>query len=103
MMSPAAREELTRTPTIFARQFARRSRLVRTMAYLLLCGFTLSPLAWVSVPRLVDYPNHLARMWILLQNGKIPELADNYIVHWRLLPNLAMDLVVPLLAQIMPI
>src|SRR6202023_2867317 len=41
--------------------------------------------------------------WILLNDGQIPELADNYVVHWRLLPNLAMDLVVPLLAHIVPI
>ena len=72
-------------------------------ASLVLVPLTLSPLLWASVPPLVDYPNHLTRMWILAQNGAVPELAQNYVVAWRLLPNLAMDLVVPALAQIMPL
>jgi hypothetical protein len=103
MTSPAIQGELARTPAMSARQTGLWRRLGCAAAYLILCGFTLSPLLWVSVPRLVDYPNHLARMWILLNDGQIPELADNYVVHWRLLPNLAMDLVVPLLAHIVPI
>ncbi len=72
-------------------------------ASLVLVPLALSPLLWASVPPLVDYPDHLARMWILAQNGAIAELASNYVVAWRLLPNLAMDLVVPALAQIMPL
>jgi hypothetical protein len=72
-------------------------------AALVLVPLTLSPLLCASVPPLVDYPNHLARMWILAQNGAVPELAQNYVVAWRLLPNLAMDLVVPALAQSMPL
>jgi hypothetical protein len=75
----------------------------RRLATLGLVGLTLSPLLWATVPPLVDYPNHLARMWILAQNGALPELASNYSVAWRLLPNLGMDLVVPALAQIMPV
>src|SRR5437667_8554931 len=77
---------------------------VRSMfVVLVLVCLTLSPLLWAAVPPLVDYPNHLARMWILAQNGTVPELAQNYVVAWRLLPNLAMDLIVPALAQIMPL
>lgn len=71
--------------------------------YLLLGALTLAPLLCATVPPLVDYPNHLARMWILLHARDIPALAQNYVVHWRLLPNLAMDLIVPALAQIMPL
>ncbi|HKX07161.1 MAG TPA: hypothetical protein VJN67_03175 [Stellaceae bacterium] len=72
-------------------------------AYLVLVTLALSPLYWASVPPLVDYPNHLARMWILAQNGALPELASNYSVDWRVLPDLAMDLVVPPLTQILPL
>ena len=64
---------------------------------------TLSPLLWVRVPPLVDYPNHLARMWILVHSNEIPELASNYTVHWRILPDLAIDLVVSLLSWVMPV
>lgn len=69
----------------------------------MLIATALSPLLWADVPPLVDYPNHLARMWILFQGGRIPELTSNYLVQWRLLPNLAIDLVVPALTQIMPL
>ena len=72
-------------------------------AYVVLGAFTLSPLLWATVPPLVDYPDHLARMWVLLHAKGIPALASNYVVDWRLLPNLAMDLVVPALAQLMPL
>ncbi len=68
-----------------------------------LAAATLSPLLWASVPPLVDYPNHLARMWILVHRTEIPELARNYVVHWRLLPDMAMDFVVPALALAMPV
>jgi len=77
--------------------------LGRVAVCLALVGLTLSPLLWAAVPPLVDYPNHLARMWILVQNGARPELASNYAVAWRLLPNLGMDLVVPALAQVTPL
>jgi hypothetical protein len=61
---------------------------------------TLSPLLWARVPALVDYPNHLARMWILVHGRDIPALASNYVAHWRLIPDLAMDLIVPPLAHL---
>ena len=56
----------------------------------------LSPLLFAAVPPLVDYPNYLARMAILAA----PEASLNYVVHWRPIPNLAMDLIVPPLAPI---
>jgi len=71
--------------------------------YVGLAAVTLSPLLWASVPPLVDYPNHLARIWILLHRTDIPELARHYVVHWRILPDLAMDFVVPVLSTMMPV
>ena len=68
--------------------------------YLVLGACTLSPLLWVRVPPLVDLPSHLARMWILVHSGEIPALARNYAVHWRLLPDLAMDLIVPVVSTV---
>jgi hypothetical protein len=71
--------------------------------YVVLSAAMLSPLLWASVPALVDYPNHLARMWILVHRTDIPELARDYVVHWRILPDLAMDLVVPALSRVIPV
>ena len=42
-------------------------------------------------------------MWILVHGAEIPELARNYTVHWRLLPDLAMDLIVPVLSTMMTV
>ena len=77
----------------------RPPRGILVAIHVLLIGFTLSPLLWVSVPPLVDYPNHLARMSILAHADQTSGVAQNYIPNWRLLPNLAMDLVVPALAR----
>lgn len=71
--------------------------------YLILGAAVLAPLLEAEVPPLVDYPDHLARMWILVNGTAIPDLARNYVVHWRVLPDLAMDLVVPLLSLAMPV
>jgi hypothetical protein len=73
------------------------------LLYLLSGAAVLSPLLWAKIPPLVDYPNHLARMWILVHRGDIAELAQNYVLHWRILPDLAMDCVVPALSQLMPV
>jgi hypothetical protein len=50
---------------------------------------------------LFDYPNHLARMHVLAQGSD--GLQRYYLVSWRPLPNLAMDLIVPPLAAVMPL
>jgi hypothetical protein len=50
------------------------------------------------LPPLFDYPNHLARMHVLNEGGN-----QFYAVHWEPLPNLAQDLIVPPLAQLMPL
>jgi hypothetical protein len=55
-----------------------------------------------SLP-LFDYPNHLARMYLLDALPASASLQQYYAIHWRPLPNLAMDLTVPWLAQVLPL
>ena len=57
----------------------------------------------VQVPGLGDYLNHLARMHVLVGIAHSADLQRYYQVHWTPIPYLAMDAVVPLLAQILPI
>jgi hypothetical protein len=71
--------------------------------YAALTAIALYPVFSVTVPPLVDYPNHLARMHILAHWDNVPELQRNYVTDWKLHPNMAMDLIVPLLAKVMPI
>ena len=70
---------------------------------MLLLVLALIPLASVRVPPLLDYPNHLARMHILLDAGRSADLTRAYEIRWSLLPNLAMDAVVPWLGEILPL
>lgn len=62
----------------------------------------LLPTLLVEIPALVDYPNHLARMSILARDGT-PAAHPYYQVTWALYPNLAMDLIVPMLARWMDV
>jgi hypothetical protein len=75
------------------RAFPARAALALVLAVLLL------PLALAEVPPLLDYPNHLARAVILA--GQAPELATYYAADWRLLPNLAFDLLMLPLLQLL--
>jgi hypothetical protein len=46
---------------------------------------------------LVDYPTHLARTEILYRYDQVPSFRETYVIDSRLIPNLAIDLVVPVL------
>ena len=52
---------------------------------------------------LFDYPNHLARMHVLVDLSRSEDLQRFYAIDWRPVPNLAMDAIVPALAGIMPL
>jgi hypothetical protein len=66
--------------------------LAVVLVYLALAAGALYPIFSVSVPPLIDYPNHLARMHILAEIAEDPALQANYTVDWRIVPNLAMDI-----------
>jgi len=55
------------------------------------------------LPPLSDYINHLARMHVIATLAKNPQLASFYEIDWQVIPNLTMDLIVPLLARVMNI
>lgn len=68
-----------------------------------ICFVALIPLFLVTIPAMVDYPNHLARCYILAQLPNSEALASLYEPRQALLPNLAMDAIVVPLAQHFPI
>jgi len=57
-----------------------------------------TPVFSTVLPPLIDYPNHLARMHLLVEGGDA-----FYSVHWAAMPNLAEDLIVPPLARVLPL
>lgn len=76
---------------------------VIALGYLSLSLAALYPVLSVTVPPLVDYPNHLARAYILAEIAELPLLQERYAVTWAIVPNLAMDLIVPPLTAIMSV
>jgi hypothetical protein len=77
----------------------RSDRSVAIVVFVLLTAASLLPVLLTPIPAMVDYLNHLARMYILSQNGA-PDANPNYEVAWALYPNLAMDLLVPQIARL---
>jgi len=69
------------------------------MLALALTGVLILALCFVRTPAMVDYVNHLARMYLLAQ----PHISHAYVVTWLPYPNLAMDLAVPALARLLPV
>ena len=69
----------------------------------LTCSILVAPLALVDVPPLLDYPNHLARAYVLAYGPADPHLSQMYAPHWTIIPNLALDLILPPLLTIMPV
>ncbi len=68
------------------------------LGFLLLLVLSLGPVFAVDIPAMVDYPNHLARMYVLSRAGTAAA-SSFYQVTWGFYPNLAMDLIVPPLAR----
>jgi len=61
------------------------------------------PVLLAALPPLFDYPNHLARMYLLIHLPDSATLRRYYELRWQALPNLGMDLLVPPLARLMPL
>jgi hypothetical protein len=78
--------------------FDSTSVAMSSVAALLLLT-ALAPLFVVEIPAMIDYVNHLARMKILSAGTE----NRAYDIDWRLYPNLAMDLAVPLLGRFMSV
>ena len=67
-------------------------------AFAVLMTLMTVPLFSTVLPPLFDYPNHLARLYLLMEGGNA-----FYALRWEPLPNLAQDLIVPPLAGLMPL
>lgn len=75
-------------------------RWLSITVYALLFAAFIAPVLWFRFPELLDYPNHLGRMYALTHLASDPLLARYYEIRWHLVPNLAMDLLVPPLAKV---
>jgi hypothetical protein len=80
---------------------ARRERAGGVAAsFLPLLLLAALPVLLSRLPPLDDYINHLARMHVIAVAGRDPLLAQYYRIDWKLIPNLAEDLIVPPLVPV---
>ncbi len=68
-----------------------------------LCAILLVPMFLTDVPPLGDYPNHLARLMVLADNGADPILRKFFQVHWGIIPDLGIDLLGTPMLWILPV
>jgi hypothetical protein len=69
---------------------------------ILLLTIAIGPIFVVAYPGLQDYPNHLARGFILLHSAD-PMLGRLYDVQWAPLPNLGWDIWVSVIGRVLPL
>src|SRR5437762_2922065 len=95
-MRAATTLTLPRLEQFFASRFGWRS------TFGALCLLLSAPLLLADVPPILDYPNHLARLFILAKAGQDPVLDGIWQPHWAVIPDLGIDLLVPPLMHILP-
>lgn len=69
-------------------------------AFVIMTIGALTPVLLVRVAPLADFVNHLSRMQVIAVQGHDQWLDQFYRIDWQVLPNLAMDLVVPFITRI---
>jgi hypothetical protein len=83
---------------------ASAAELKTYYAMLLIVFFViLVPIWMVDYPGMVDYPNHLARCYILAHYHDNPVFQQRYILDHSPIPNLAIDFIVTPLLRILPL
>jgi hypothetical protein len=75
---------------------------VAVSVFVLLTAASLLPVLLTPIPAMVDYVNHLARMYILTGNGGA-DANPYYEVKWAIYPNLAMDILIPQMARLVSV
>src|SRR6266568_1294289 len=69
--------------------------------FIALAAIASIPILLYPWPPLSDYINHLARMHVIATISSDPNLALFYQIEWQVIPNLMMDLIVPILQRVM--
>ena len=71
--------------------------------FVLFVGITAIPILLHPLPPLSDYINHLSRMHVIAAIAGDSNLARFYQVDWQVIPNLMMDMILPVLVRVMSI
>jgi hypothetical protein len=79
------------------------SRAQIALLFVLFASIAAIPVLLHPLPPISDYINHLSRMHVIATIGRDSDLARFYQVHWEVIPNLMMDMILPVLVRIMSI
>ena len=77
--------------------FSKRKIAILFVALLAIVSI---PILLNPLPPISDYINHLARMHIIATINSDPDLHRYYEIDWQVIPNLMMDLIVPLFVRV---
>ncbi len=69
----------------------------------MLFAVLLAPLLVVDIPPLLDYPNHLARLFVIAHGAQDAHLSRFYETRWGVIPDLAIDILFPPLLRVLPV
>jgi hypothetical protein len=67
--------------------------------FILFAAITAVPVVLHPLPPISDYINHLSRMHVIASLGADPDLTRYYQVNWQVIPNLMMDMILPVLVR----
>lgn len=82
----------------------QRQLAVHPVLFLMLVAvIALVPLWSTDIPPLLDYPQHLARQYVIFRLDHTPVLQQFYRVQWTAIPYLAMDAVVLALSKFLAV
>jgi hypothetical protein len=85
-------------------QTYRLKPALRLAAVLILCAMLLAPIWSVAFPPLLDYPNHLARSFVLSHlNDPAFTFSRFFRADWGVYPYLGMDALLAVLGRVFPI
>ena len=105
-VNPGIAEVNTSIPTIptsghvLSWTSALETPLAWWMAVTLMFGALLIPVLAAGIPPLTDYPNHLARCYVLAFGQSDPFLREMFSAHWQIIPNIGVDLTLPALMHV---
>jgi hypothetical protein len=100
---PSRTSPFVRPETADRHQEGAVSRRIWLWAAAFLTTILTLPFFLTEIPPVVDYPNHLARGYLLAFGKSIPVLAGMFQPHWAIIPNLACDFILPPMLHLLPI
>jgi hypothetical protein len=100
-------DSASQLPTVFNRrgesQILEFSGWQIAALFVVFAFIAVIPVLLHPLPPISDYINHLSRMHVIATIGRDSDLARFYQVNWEVIPNLMMDMILPVLVRVMSI